>query len=106
MELRQLRYFVAVAEELHFTRAAERLSISPPSLTQQIQALEHHLGTRLFHRTKRSVALSDAGQQLLSMARETLRQAEQTEMVGKLAGRGEVGRVELGYITSAACAGF
>jgi DNA-binding transcriptional LysR family regulator len=106
MELRQLRYFVAVADELHFAKAADRLGISPPSLTQQIQALERHLGTRLFHRTKRSVALSDAGAQLLAMARETLRHAEQTEMVGKLAGRGEVGRVEIGYITSAACAGI
>jgi DNA-binding transcriptional LysR family regulator len=106
MELRQLRYFVTVAEELHFARAAERLDISPPTLTQQIQVLEKHLGTRLFHRTKRTVTLSDAGLQLLAHARETLRHAEHTEMVGKLAGRGEVGRVEIGYITSAACAGF
>jgi DNA-binding transcriptional LysR family regulator len=106
MELRQLRYFVAVAEELHFARAAERLHISPPSLTQQVQVLERQLGARLFNRTKRSVSLTDAGVEFLESARDTLRQAERTEMIGRRAGRGEIGRVEVGYVTSASCNGL
>jgi LysR family transcriptional regulator, hca operon transcriptional activator len=69
VELRQLRYFVAVAEELHFSRAAEHLHISPPSLTEQIKNLEEQLGTRLFVRTKRNVALTDAGESFLVEAR-------------------------------------
>ncbi len=61
MELRHLRYFVTLAEELHFARAAERLGIAPPTLTVQIQEIERTLATRLFARTKRSVALTAAG---------------------------------------------
>lgn len=106
MELRHFRYFVTLAEELHFARAAERLRISPPSLTQQIQDIERELAVRLFNRTKRSVALTDAGAQFLEHARATLRQAEKAELIGRLAGRGEVGRVEIGYVTSASCAGL
>jgi DNA-binding transcriptional LysR family regulator len=106
MELRHLRYFVAVAEELHFSRAAERLHISPPSLTQQIQTLERELGARLFVRTKRDVKLTDAGARFLEEARITLRQAERAELVARRAGRGEVGRVEIGFVTSAACLGL
>ena len=105
MELRHLRYFVAVAEELHFSKAAERLHITPPSLTQQIQALEAELGARLLDRTKRLVKLTDAGQRLLYEARATLQQAERTERIGKQAGRGEVGRIEIGYTTSAVTSG-
>jgi DNA-binding transcriptional LysR family regulator len=105
MELRHLRYFVAVAEELHFARAAERLHITPPSLTQQIQALEAELEARLLNRTKRSVELTDAGRRFLEEARKTIRQAEHTIQVGKQVGRGELGRIEIAYTTSSACSG-
>jgi DNA-binding transcriptional LysR family regulator len=106
MELRHLRYFVAVAEELHFGRAAERLRIAQSALSTQIQALERHLGVRLLQRSKRSmVAVTDAGTLVLEEARQTLRQAERTELVGRRAGRGELGRVEIGYVVSTALAG-
>src|SRR5215218_8477491 len=106
MELRHLRYFVAVAEELHFSRAAERLHISPPSLTQQIQGLERELGTSLFTRTKRNVTLTDTGTRFLHEARLTLQQAEHAAVVARLAGRGDIGRLEIGYASSVACAGL
>ena len=106
MELRHLRYFAAVAEELHFTRAAERLHISPPSLTEQVRNLEQELGVPLFTRTKRNVALTDAGARFLEEARSTLRQAEHAAQVARFAGRGEVGRIEIGYSSSAACSGL
>jgi DNA-binding transcriptional LysR family regulator len=100
MELRQLRYFVAAAEELHFARASERLDISAPTLTQQIQVLEAGLGVLLFRRTKRSVTLTEAGRRFLDEARATLRQAEQAAQVARQAARGEIGRIEIGYVTS------
>lgn len=106
MELRHLRYFVAVAEDLHFSRAAERLHISPPSLTEQVRNLERELGALLLTRTKRNVALTDAGTRFLEEARSTLRQAEHAALVARLAGRGETGRIEIGYASSAACSGL
>jgi DNA-binding transcriptional LysR family regulator len=106
MELRHLRYFVTLAEELHFTRAAERLHIATPSLTEQINNLERELGARLLNRTKRNVGLTDAGARFLEEARSTLRQAEHAALVAKLAGRGETGRIEIGYASSAACSGI
>ncbi len=106
MELRHLRYFEAVAEELHFARASERLNIAAPTLTQQIQALERDLGVVLFRRTRRSVALTEAGRRFLEEARKTLRQAEQATLVAQQAARGEIGRLEIGYVTSASCLGL
>jgi DNA-binding transcriptional LysR family regulator len=105
IELRHLRYFVAVAEELHFARAAELLGIAPPTLTIQIQEIERTLSAKLLKRTKRSVALTSAGVVFLAEARNVLAQFTKAESVGRRAGRGEIGRVEVGYVGSAAYAG-
>ncbi|MBR0679499.1 LysR family transcriptional regulator [Roseomonas eburnea] len=105
MELRLLRAFATVAETLHFARAAERLGISPPSLTEQVQELERRLGARLFVRTKRSVALSDAGKLFLEELRPALEQLDRAERVARLAGRGARGIIEIGFAGSAALSG-
>jgi DNA-binding transcriptional LysR family regulator len=101
-----MRYFVAVAEELHFARAAERLGIAASTLTVQIQEIERALDARLLQRTKRSVSLTAAGELFLDQARASLAQFERALGVGRRAGRGELGRVELGYVGSAAFAGI
>jgi DNA-binding transcriptional LysR family regulator len=101
VELRVLRYFVAVAEELHFGRAAERVLVSQPALSRQIAGLEQQLDVRLFERTSRQVRLTDAGAVLLVEARRTLAQAERAVDIARRAGRGEVGRVRVGFLASA-----
>lgn len=105
MDLRHVRYFIAVAEELHFARAAERLGIASPTLTVQIQELERSLHARLFARSKRSVALTPAGEAFLAEARLAMAQFERAQSVGQRAGRGEIGRIEIGYVGSAVYAG-
>ncbi len=101
MELRHLRYFVTVAEELHFGRAAQRLQIAQPPLSQQIRQLEEELGVQLFHRTKRSVQLTEAGQLFLEEACQILTRAEQAIQIVQRADRGETGRLTLGFVGSA-----
>ncbi len=97
MELRHLRYFVAVAEELHFTRAALRLNIAQPPLSQQIRALEQELGVQLFLRTRRSVALTDAGHALLARSRELLAVAQALPQELQRVARGETGLLRIGF---------
>jgi len=102
MELRHLRYFVAVAEALSFARAAERLHLSQPPLSRQIRALEDELGTPLFARTKRSVRLTPAGAALLPEARRLLRDADGLKAGARQLAAGEVGALALGFISVAA----
>ncbi|MEB0208203.1 LysR family transcriptional regulator [Pseudomonas sp. CCC3.1] len=101
MELRHLRYFIAVAEELHFGRAAQLLGISQPPLSQQIQALEQELGARLFERTNRRVALSEAGRLFLDEARQVLAQVDKAADVARRAQLGELGEMKIGFTSSA-----
>ena len=101
MELRQLRYFVAVAEALNFGRAATRLNMSQPPLSRQIKAFETELGTTLFARTSRGVRLSAAGSALLVDARRLLREADAIAAAAHALGRGEIGSVRLGFISTA-----
>lgn len=101
MELRQLRYFVAVAEERHFGRAAQRLHMSQPPLSMQIKALERELGIGLLERTSRRVALTDAGRAFLERARTILGAVEEAREVARGAEQGTQGRLEVGFISSA-----
>lgn len=101
MELRHLRYFIAVAEELHFGRAAERLGISQPPLSQQIQALEEEIGARLFERTNRRVELTDAGRLFLDESRQVLAQVDKAVLLARRAHRGELGELKIGFTSSA-----
>jgi DNA-binding transcriptional LysR family regulator len=107
MELRHFRYFVAVAEELHFARAAARLNIAAPTLSHQIRSLESILGARLFTRkTKTAVVLTPAGKRFLDEARMTLQQADHAARVVRRVARGEVGSLAIGYLFSANCSGL
>ncbi len=105
IELRHLRYFLATAEELNYGRAAERLKIAQPGLSQQIKSLEAIIGTPLFDRTRRTVQLTLAGERFEQEARKTLAQAETAVLAARRAGRGEVGSIAIGYVGSAAYTG-
>ena len=106
MEIRHFRYFLAVARQRNFTRAAEQLGIAPPTLSRQIQDMENTLGTRLFIRQQREVSLTEAGAALLIEAEATVRQFEFAQRNAQRAGRGEIGHIELGYVASAVYSGL
>jgi DNA-binding transcriptional LysR family regulator len=102
MELRHLRYFVAVAEELHFSKAAERLHIAQPPLSQQIQQLETELGVKLFHRkTKRQVQLTEAGKVFFQEVDRLLVQLETAAALTQRIGRGQTGQLRIGFTSLA-----
>lgn len=101
MELRHLRYFIAVAEERHVTRAAARLGIQQPPLSQQIRALEQELGVQLLRRKPRGVELTDAGATFLERARTLLEDVDRACASTKRTARGEQGRVVVGFTSSA-----
>ncbi len=100
MELRHLRYFIAVAEELHFTRAAERLHMGQPPLSHAIQMLEADVGALLFERSKRWVRLTEAGKLFLADARGILAMADQAAETARRAERGEAGELRIGFTSS------
>ncbi|WP_321792022.1 LysR substrate-binding domain-containing protein [Caballeronia sp. J97] len=107
MESRQLRVFVSLAEDLHFARTADRLNVAQSVLSDQLRKLETTLGVRLLNRNKRAaVTLTNAGEVFLQEALLALRQLERAESVGRLAARGEVGNVSLGYVGSAVSTGL
>lgn len=97
MELRQMRYFVAVAEELHFGRAAERTHVAQPALSKQVRNLERELGVELLDRSERRVKLTDAGSAFLRKAYSVLEGAGEAEAAAVRAARGEVGRLSVGF---------
>jgi DNA-binding transcriptional LysR family regulator len=99
-DLRQLRYFVAVAEELNYTRAAERLHLAPQAVSATVQQLEATLGLKLLERTTRKVELTDAGVVFLREARRTLRQADHAVEAARRAASGETGRLTIGFLSS------
>ena len=102
VEYRHLKFFVAVAEELHFTRASVRLRIAQPHLSQEIRRLEREIGVELFARTKRSVALTSAGHAFLERVRIVLDNTADAVHAARRASRGETGRIRLGFVTVAA----
>jgi DNA-binding transcriptional LysR family regulator len=100
MELRRLRYFIAVAEELSFSRAARKLHMAQPPLSNQIKQLEEELGVLLFERTSRGVRITQAGELLLEEARRIFVQMDQISRIVQRVGHGEVGRLTLGFVPS------
>ncbi|PKU22121.1 LysR family transcriptional regulator [Telmatospirillum siberiense] len=107
MDIRQLRYLAAVSEELNFGKAAGRLNIAQSALSRQILLLEEEIGTRLLVRHKRSpVRLTEAGVLFMAAARSALEHFERAELVGRRLGRGELGKVKIGYVASATFSGL
>jgi DNA-binding transcriptional LysR family regulator len=102
MDLRHLRYFVAVAEELHFTKAAERLHMAQPPLSRQIRELEEELGVTLLNRARRHIELSDAGQVFLEKAKQVLLAADSAIVEAQRAQRGEIGKLAVGFFEQSA----
>lgn len=101
MDFRRFRYFVAAAEELHVGRAAQRLGMAQPALSQHIRALEDWLGVQLFLRAHRRISLTEAGEAFLAEARAALHHAELAKNAAQRAARGETGTVVIGYVSSA-----
>lgn len=101
IELRQLRYFLAVAEEMHFGRAAKKLHMTQPPLSQTIQSLEAALGTPLFTRSTRSIALTPAGTALIPEARKLLAQTQSLPLLAQRAASGETGHLSLAFVSIA-----
>ena len=101
MDLRQLRYFVVLAETLHFGRAAARIGISQPPLSQQIRALEAELGAVLLRRTSRRAELTETGRLFLREAKKTLLQADHAREVARQSEMGEIGELNIGFTPSA-----
>ncbi len=102
MDLKQLRYFVAVAEERNFSRAAAKLRVSQPPLSVQIRLLEEELGVRLLERGNRGASLTPAGIAFLAEARGVLAAAERAKLAAKETGRGDVGTISIGFVSMAA----
>lgn len=100
MEFRHLKYFVVVAEERHFTRAAERLGMAQPPLSQQVRKLEREIGAQLFHRLTRGVELTDAGRVLYEDAKRIVDQVEQAKTRALSAARGQTGHIRVGFASS------
>lgn len=98
MELRQLRYFIAVAEELNFTKAAEKIHVAQPALSRQIRQLEEEIGTALFDRNKHGVALTAAGRSFLQEARTIFVQSERAVAAARSSGAGENETLNIGYV--------
>ena len=101
MELRHLRYFITVATELHFGHAAKKLRIAQPPLSKQIQDLEKELGFELFTRSKRSIALTPAGQAFLIEVNQIFQQLDRAIDIGSKTSRGELGQISIGFVGSA-----
>src|SRR5690349_15074965 len=100
-DLRRLRSFIAVAEELHFGRAARRLNMSQPPLSVQIRQLEAQIGAPLFERTQRRVELTEPGRVLLEAARDLIARAGAAVDIARRTARGEAGRLAVGFVSTA-----